>query len=76
MDFLDISSLEFAYRCVVKIEHNFKHQNKWELGSTNMEQPKYDKDNPNKQDPENQSRPLEKKGRGKTKKDTGKWCDF
>jgi hypothetical protein len=26
--------------------------------------------------PENQSKPQEKKGHGKTKKDTGKWCDF
>jgi hypothetical protein len=26
--------------------------------------------------PENQSRPHEKKGHGKTKKDTEKWCDF
>jgi hypothetical protein len=26
--------------------------------------------------PENQSKPQEKKGHGKTKKDTEKWCDF
>jgi hypothetical protein len=25
---------------------------------------------------ENQSKPHEKKGHGKTKKETGKWCDF
>ena len=31
---------------------------------------------PNKQSPENQSKPQEKKGHGKTKKDTEKWCDF
>jgi hypothetical protein len=71
MDFLDISSLGAAYRYAVKIEQKFKHQNKREFGSA-----KYDKDNPNKQSPENQSKPQEKKGHGKTKKDTGKWCDF
>jgi hypothetical protein len=76
MDFLDISSLGYAYRYVVKIEQKFKHQNKWEFGSTNSQQPKYEKDDPNKQSLENQSKPQEKKGHGKTKKDTGKWCDF
>jgi hypothetical protein len=76
MDFLDISSLGVAYRYVVKIEQKFKHQNKREFGSANLQQPKYDKDDPNKQSPENQSKPQEKKGHGKTKKDTGKWCDF
>jgi hypothetical protein len=76
MDFLDISSLGAAYRYVVKIEQKFKHQNKWEFGSANPQQPKYDKDGPNKQSPENQSKPQEKKGHGKTKKDTRKWCDF
>jgi hypothetical protein len=76
MDFLDISSLGVAYRYVVKIEQKFKHQNKWEFGSANLQQPKYDKDDPNKQSPENQSKPQEKKGHEKTKKDTRKWCDF
>jgi hypothetical protein len=56
MDFLDISSLGAAYRYVVKIEQKFKHQNKWEFGSANLQQPKYDKDSPNKQSPENQSK--------------------
>jgi hypothetical protein len=56
MDFLGISSLSVAYQYVVKIEQKFKHQNKWELGSTNPQQPKYDKDIPNKQSPENQSK--------------------
>jgi hypothetical protein len=51
MDFLDISSLGVAYRYVVKIEQKFKHQNKWEFGSANPQQPKYDKDDPNKQSP-------------------------
>jgi hypothetical protein len=76
MDFLDISSLGVAYRYVVKIEQKFKHQNKWEFGYANTQQPKYDKDIPNKQSPENQSKPQEKKGHGKMKKDAGKWCDF
>jgi hypothetical protein len=51
MDFLDISSLGVAYRYVVKIEQKFKHQNKREFGSANPQQPKYDKDDPNKQSP-------------------------
>jgi hypothetical protein len=49
MDFLDISSLNVAYRYDVKIEKKFKHQNKREFGSSNPQQPKYDKDGPNKQ---------------------------
>ena len=76
MDFLDISSLGAAYRYAVKIEQKFKHQNKREFGPANPQQPKYDKDSPNKQSPENHSKTQEKKGHGKTKKDTGKWCDF
>jgi hypothetical protein len=76
MEFLDISSLGAAYRYVVKIEQKFRHQNKREFGSANPQQLKYDKDDPNKLPPENQSKPQEKKGHGKTKKDTGKWCDF
>ena len=36
----------------------------------------YEKYKPNKQSLENQSKPQEKKGNGKTKKDTEKWCDF
>jgi hypothetical protein len=76
MDFLDISSVGVVYRYVVKIEHKFRHQNKWEFRSTNPQQPKYEKYGPNKQLPENQSKPQEKKGHRKTKKDTGKWCDF
>ena len=72
MDFLEISSLSVAYQYVVKIEH-YKKQ---EFGSANPQQPKYDKDYPNKQSSKNQSKTQEKKGHGKTKKDTGKWCDF
>ena len=76
MDFLDISLLGVAYRYDVKIKKKIKHQNKREFGSGNPQQPKYDKDGPNKQSPENQSKTREKKGHGKTKKDTGKWCDL
>jgi hypothetical protein len=49
MDFLDISSLGVAYRYVVKIEKKFRHQNKTGVQSANPQQPKYDKDDPNKQ---------------------------
>ena len=48
MDFLDISSLDVAYRYAVKIEQKFKHQNKQDFVSVNPQQPKYDKDTPNK----------------------------
>jgi len=76
MDFLDISSLGSSYRYAVKIEQNFKHQNKRDFGSINPQQPKYEKDNPNKQLHENQSKPQEKKGHKKMKKDTEKWSEF
>jgi len=36
MDFLKISSLGFSYRYVIKIEKNFRHQNKCEFGSANL----------------------------------------
>jgi hypothetical protein len=38
MDFLNISSLDSAYRYVVKIEKKFKHQNMRDFGSTNPQQ--------------------------------------
>jgi hypothetical protein len=53
MDFLDILSLGAAYRYAIKIKKKFKHQNKQEFGSTNPQQQKYDKDDPNKQSFEN-----------------------
>jgi hypothetical protein len=56
MDFMDISSLDAAYRCVVKIENKFKHQNKQEFAYANPQQPMYEKDRPNKQSPGNQSK--------------------
>jgi hypothetical protein len=70
MDFLDISSLGVVYRYDVKIDQKFRHQNKWEFVSPNPQQPKYEKYGPDKQLPENQSKPQEKKGHRKTKKDT------
>jgi hypothetical protein len=76
MDFLDISSLGASYRYAIKIEKKFKHQNKREFRSTNTQQPKYEKHGPNKHSLENHSKTQEKKGHGKTKKDTIKWCDF
>ena len=72
MDFLNISSLRVAYLYVVKIEKKFRHQNKWEFRSENLQQPEYDKDDPNKQPPKKPSKPQEKKGNRKTKKDTAK----
>jgi hypothetical protein len=57
MDLLDISSLGITYRYVVKIEQKFKHQNKREVGSANMKQPKHDKDGPNKKPLGNLSNP-------------------
>jgi hypothetical protein len=48
MDFMDISSLGVAYRYDVKIEQKFRHHKKWEFGSANPQQPKYEKDDPNK----------------------------
>ena len=57
MEFLNISSLGVSYRYVVKIEKKFRHQNKWDFGSTNTQQPKYDKYGPNKHPLENLSKP-------------------
>jgi hypothetical protein len=57
MDFLDISSLGASYRYDVKIVQKFKHQNKREFESSNLQQLKYDKDIPNKQSPKNHSKP-------------------
>jgi hypothetical protein len=73
MDFLYISSLSSPYPYVVKIEHKFKHQKKWDFGSANLQLPKYDKDDPKKCHHENHSKPHENKGHRKTKKDTRKW---
>ena len=37
---------------------------------------KVGKDDPNQQALDNQSKTQEKKGKGKMKNETGKWCDF
>jgi hypothetical protein len=76
IDFLKISSLGAAYPYAVKIEQKFRHQNKWEFRSANMQQPKHGKDGPNQQPPENQSKTRDKKSKRKMKNDTRKWCDF
>jgi hypothetical protein len=85
MEFLDISSLGAAYRYVVKIEQKFKQKNKWDFSSANPSQQKHGKGGPNSQGKgqskdgqpqDNQSKPPTKKGNGKSKKDTGKWCEF
>ena len=76
MSFLYISSIGVAYRYVVKIEQKFRHHIKWDFRSTNTQKPKYEKDGPNNQLPENQSKSQEKKGHEKMKKDNEKWCDF
>ena len=79
MDFLDISSLGAAYRYVVKIKEKFRQKNKWDSGPAHPPQ-KQGKGNPCPQNTgqgkDNQSSPQAKKWDGKTKKDTGKWCEF
>ena len=84
MDFLDISSLGANYPYAVKIEQKFKKKNKRDFGSVNQQQ-KSGKSGPNSQprgqrkdgqSPDSQSKPQTKKGNGKSKKDTGKWCKF
>jgi hypothetical protein len=61
---------------LLKSSRNLSTRTNGSSGSANPQQPKYEKDDPNKQSLENQSKPQEKKGHGKMKKDTGKWCDF
>ena len=79
MDFLDISSLGSAYRYAVKIEEKFPQKNKRDSRTVHPPQ-KQGKGNPGPQNTgqgkDNQSRPQVKKGDGKTKKDTSKWCEF
>jgi hypothetical protein len=84
MEFLDIPSLGTTYRYVVKIEKKFK-QKQQEFGSANPSQLKQGKGNPNPHSrgpsrdgrpQDNPSKPQHKKGNEKTKKDTGKWCEY
>jgi hypothetical protein len=76
MDFLNISSLGATFRYALKIEKKFRHQKKWEFGYENLQQPKHGKDDPNQQPLDNQSKRQNKKGKGNTNNDIGKWCDF
>ena len=72
MEFLNISSLGTAYRYAVKIEQKFK-QKKRDFGSSNPK-PKGQSQGGVAQD--NPSKPQEKNNTTKSKKDTGKWCEF
>jgi hypothetical protein len=73
-----------AYRYAVKIEQKLK-QKTWQFGPRNPSQQKPGKGSPNPpkkgqskdgQYQDNQSKPQAKKDTEKTKKNTGKWCDF
>jgi hypothetical protein len=84
MEFLDISSLGTTYRYVIKIEQKLKQKTR-QFGPGNPSQQNPGKGGPNPQNKgqrkygppqDNQSRPQAKKDTRKTKKDTGKWCDF
>jgi hypothetical protein len=84
MEFMDISSLGAAYRYAVKIEQKLKQKTR-QFGPGNPSQQKPGKGGPNPsnkgqskdgQYQDNQYKPQAKKDTGKTKKDTGKWCDF
>ena len=81
MEFLDISSLDTAYRYDVKIEQKFKQKNQ-DFGFANS---KHGKGAPKPQRKEkfqgwvthdNPPKPQEKNKTTKTKKDKGKWCEF
>jgi hypothetical protein len=83
-NFLDISSLGATYRYVVKIEQKLKQKTR-QFGPRNPSQQKSGKGGPNSQNKgqrkdgqyqDNQPKLQEKKDTRKTKKDTGKWCDF
>jgi hypothetical protein len=84
MEFLDISSLGMAYRYVIKIEQKLKQKMR-NLGLGTPHNKIQERAGPNLQNKgqrkygppqDNQSRPQAKKDTKKTKKDTGKWCDF
>ena len=72
MEFFNISSLGTAYRYAVKIKQKFK-QKKRDFGSANPK-PKGQSQGGVTQD--NPSKLPEKNNTTKSKKDTGKWCEF
>jgi hypothetical protein len=84
MEFLNISSLGTAYQYAVKIQQKLKQKTR-QFGSGNASQKNPGKGGPNPQNKgqrkygqyqDIQSKLQAKKDTGKTKKDTGKWCDF
>jgi hypothetical protein len=84
MEFFDISSLDVAYRYVVKIEQRLKKKTQ-QFGSGNPSKQKHGKGSPKPQNKrqskdvqsqENQSEPQTKKDNGKMKKDIEKWSNF
>ena len=72
MEFLNISSLSMAYRYAVKIEQKFKKK-KRDFGSKN---PKTKGQSQGGVTQDSASKPQEKNNTTKSKKDTGKWCEF
>eukprot|EP00253_Pinus_taeda_P006764 PITA_06764 len=81
MEFLNISSLGTTYQYAVKIEQKFK-QKKQDFGFSISKQVKGFPKSQNQgqsQDgatQDNLSKPKEKNNTTKSKKDTGKWCEF
>ena len=80
-EFLDISSLGTEYQYTVKIEQKFK-QKKRDFGSANSKQgkgtPKPHRKGPSQGEATQDNPPKlqAKNDTMKTKKDTGKWCEF
>jgi hypothetical protein len=84
IDFMDIASLGTTYRYAIKIEQKVK-QKRQEFGSVNSSQSKQGKGSPNPHSKgqrkdghsqDNQSKLQQRKENEKTKKDTGKWCEY
>jgi hypothetical protein len=84
MEFLDIVSLGTTYSYAINIEQKFK-QKRREFGSAKSSQLKQGKGGPNPHDKgkntdghskDTQSKMQHKKGNEKSKKDTGKWCEY
>jgi hypothetical protein len=76
MDFLDISSLVLLIDMLLKSSRNLSTRTNGSSGLQIHNNQSMIKTTLTNSPPENQSKPQEKKGNGKTKKDTGKWCDF